>query len=140
MCRLIGDEVNLASRLEAMCKQYGVGVLISGSLHALVRHRFLARPIDRVVAVGKRLAVDIFELISELDCSTPEDRRRCSDFEAVVGAYRTRDFARALALAEAFAEAFPGDVAAHKYAERCRHFAEYLPGEDWDGTFVLTSK
>jgi adenylate cyclase len=140
MCRLIGDEVNLASRLEAMCKQYGVAVLISGSLYALVCHRFLVRPIDRVVAVGKQRAVDIYELVGELDSATPEDRRRCSDFEAVVEAYRARDFARALALAEAFAGAFPGDVAARKYAERCRCFMECPPNENWDGTFVLTSK
>ena len=132
--------MNLASRLEAMCKQYGVAVLISGSLHALVRHRFLARPIDRVVAVGKRRAVDIFELVCELDHATPEDRRRCSDFEAVVEAYRARDFARALELAAAFAGAFPDDVATRKYAERCRCFMECPPSEDWDGTFVLTSK
>ena len=123
-----------------MCKQYGVAVLISGGLHALVRHRFLARPIDRVVAVGKRRAVDVFELVSERDGATPEDRRRCSDFEAVVEAYRARDFARALVLVEAFAGAFPDDVAARKYAERCRCFIECPPGEDWDGTFVLTCK
>ncbi len=132
--------MNLASRLEAMCKQYGVAVLISGNLHALVRHRFLARPIDRVVAVGKRRGVDIFELVSALHDATPEDLLRCSDFEAVVEAYRARDFAQALALVEAFAVVFPGDVAARNYAERCRCFMECPPGEDWDGTFVLTSK
>ncbi len=123
-----------------MCKQYGVAVLISGSLHALVRHRFLTRPIDRVVAVGKQRAVDIFELVCERDGATTEDHRRCSDFEAVVEAYRARDFARALALAEAYAGAFPGDVTARKYVERCRCFMECQPCEDWDGTFVLTSK
>ena len=132
--------MNLASRLEAMCKQYGIEVLISGHMHARVEGRFLARPLDRVVAAGKTRATDIYELVAERAGATERQARRCAEFAAVVAAYRARDFAGALRLAAGYEAEFGRDVAAGKYAERCARLLERPPPEDWDCAVVLTAK
>jgi hypothetical protein len=111
---LIGDEVNLASRLEAMCKHYDVEVLISGAMYDRVAHAFLARPIDRVVAVGKTRPVDVYELLAPQASATPAQRAACAAFEALVAAYRARDFAAALVMAEDYMSLHPTDAPANK--------------------------
>jgi adenylate cyclase len=57
-------QVNLAARLESMCKQYGVEILISGRMRQLAGEAFIARRVDRVVAYGRRGATDIYELVA----------------------------------------------------------------------------
>jgi adenylate cyclase len=138
--RLIGDEVNLAARLESMCKHYGVEILLSGHMYARVEAAFLARPIDRVVAVGKTRPTDIYELVAERATATERQRRQCQDFHEVVAAYRAREFAAALRLAAAYEAAYGGDVAASKYRERCEWLLASPPGADWDCVEVLLSK
>jgi adenylate cyclase len=66
------DQVNLAARLESMCKQYGVEVLISGRMRRLAGDAFLARRIDRVVAYGRRGATDIYELVATQGTARPD--------------------------------------------------------------------
>ena len=138
--RLIGDEVNLASRLEAMCKQYGVDILVSGETYRRVQADFLARPVDRVVAVGKSTATDIYELVSERSTATPQMQLRCDQFAAVVESYRARDFAVALGLAMAFEAKHGPDAVAAKYIDRCRQALREPPPPTWDFSVVLTSK
>jgi adenylate cyclase len=137
---LIGDEVNLAARLESMCKQYGVEILISGQMRARLGDRFLVRPLDRVVAVGKTVASDVFELVAAADGAGPGQRRFCEDFGAVVAAYRRREFGEARRRAAAFLEEFPGDVSACKYVRRCDELLARPPQGDWDGVEVLSEK
>lgn len=138
--RLIGDEVNLASRLEAMCKQYGVDILISGETYRRVQADFLARPVDRVVAVGKSNPTDIYELVAKRASATPHMRLRCDQFAAVVASYRSRDFAGALQLATEYEEEHGPDAVAAKYGERCREALHDPPPPSWDFVVVLTCK
>ena len=138
--RLIGDEVNLASRLEGMCKHYGVEILISGEMYSRVKADFLARPVDRVVAVGKTNATDIYELVAERAGAAPPLLLRCLDFAAVVAAYRERDFSCALGLATAFEVEHGPDPVAAVYIERCKQLLVDPPLPDWDFVVVLTSK
>lgn len=138
--RLIGDEVNLAARLESMCKHYGVEILVSGHMYAQVESDFLARPIDRVVALGKTRPTDVYELVAERPAATERQRRQCRYFERVVVAYSGREFAAALRLAAAYEAEFGGNVAAGKYRERCERLLTSPPGADWDCTEVLVSK
>jgi hypothetical protein len=63
-CTLLWLQVNLAARLESMCKQYGVEILISGRMRELAGEAFIARRVDRVVAYGRRGATDIYELVA----------------------------------------------------------------------------
>lgn len=52
-------QVNLASRLESLCKHYGASILISGRLYEAVSDSFLARPVDRIVVYGRRAATEV---------------------------------------------------------------------------------
>jgi adenylate cyclase len=65
-------QVNLAARLESMCKQYGVEILISGYMRALAGEAFLARRVDRVVAYGRSSTTDIYELVAMQGTALPE--------------------------------------------------------------------
>ena len=65
-------QVNLAARLESMCKQYGVEILVSGRMRHLAGNNFLARRIDRVVAYGRNAATDIYELVATEGTALPQ--------------------------------------------------------------------
>ena len=119
--------MNLAARLEGMCKQYGVEVLISGAMYRRVEGAFLALPLDRVVAAGKSQAADIYELVAERKGAVLALKRRCAAFAEVVAAYSARDFAGALLRAAAYEAAEGPDMAAAKYVARCRVFLESPP-------------
>ena len=119
--------MNLAARLEGMCKQYGVEVLISGAMYRRVEGAFLAQPLDRVVAAGKSQAADIYELVAERKGAVLALKRRCAAFAEVVAAYSARDFAGALLRAAAYEAAEGPDMAAAKYVARCRVFLESPP-------------
>eukprot|EP01136_Pigoraptor_vietnamica_P026475 Opistho-1_new@81586 len=137
---LVGDNVNLASRLESMAKQYGVNILVSGAVVEAAGTKFLFRVVDRVVAVGKTAATDIFELVANEEDATPQQRAYCADFDAVVVAFRDRRFEEARTLATAYEQRYPGDATALLYIERCDIFVASPPPEGWNGAWVLTSK
>jgi adenylate cyclase len=125
----LGDGVNLAARLEGLCKQYGVVVLASETIVKAAGGGFHVRRIDRVAVKGKREAVDVYELME-----APSDAAHT--YEEAFGAYLARDFerARGLLLAQ------PDDPPSRVLAARCDAFAADPPPPDWDGTHHATSK
>ena len=125
----LGDGVNLAARLEGLCKQYGVVVLASDAIVKAAGPGFHVRRIDRVAVKGKRVAVDVYELMEE-----PSPAART--YEEALDAYLARDFVRALDLLRAH----PDDPPSRVLAARCTVFARDPPPPDWDGTHVATSK
>jgi adenylate cyclase len=129
----MGDAVNLASRLEGLCKSYGLGILIS---EATQKEAGIAvREIDLARVVGRAEAVRIFEPLS------PEaDLEMVRLFEQGVADYRSRAFAEAI---ERFGEVLqraPGDEPARIFLGRCRLFLREPPPADWDGVFDLHVK
>jgi hypothetical protein len=142
-CGVIGDAVNLASRIESLSKVYGSALLISDHTRDRLSDpgRFCLRQVDRVMVKGKTQPVTLFEV---LDAETPEvaDPRRAvlEDYGAAVEAFYARRFAAA---AEGFSRclaAAPGDLAAQGYLQRARqHQASGVP-PDWTGTLALDRK
>jgi adenylate cyclase len=131
----LGDGVNLAARLESLNKQYGTTILVSDAVRAAAGDAFAFRAIDVVAVKGKRRGVRIHELLGPAGLSGPgvAAARR---YEDAFGAYLHRDFPGALGILEVQPEDGPSAV----LAERCRHFIESPPPEDWDGVFIATSK
>lgn len=129
----MGDAVNLASRLEGLCKTYGLGVLIS---EATQKEAGIAvREIDVVRVVGRAEPVRIFEPLS------PEaDLEMVRLFEEGVVAYRRRAFAEAIERFEEVLQRAPGDEPARIFLGRCRLFLREPPPPDWDGVFDLHVK
>jgi adenylate cyclase len=131
----LGDGVNLASRLEGLCKQYGVAVLASETIAEAVRDEFEFRLVDRVAVQGKAIAVRIYELLGVRgEC---DDRRLViSAYERALAAYFLRDFAGALRLLERI----DGDGPSRVLVERCRSMLAQPPPPDWDGVYVASTK
>jgi adenylate cyclase len=131
----LGDGVNLASRLEGLCKQYGVFVLASETVVEQVRDAFAFRLIDRVAVKGKHASVRVYELLGALgDDSAVEESARV--YEQGLEAYFARDFGAALALFASRASDPPSRV----LAERCRKLLASPPSKDWDGVYIAMTK
>jgi class 3 adenylate cyclase len=137
---VLGDAVNLASRLEGANKEYDTLIMLSESTEALVRGRFVVRELDCIRVVGKSKAVRIYELIAPADAPMPLPAGFVEAYEAALAAYKLRRWDEAV---EGFGKALalkPGDRPSSLYAERAAAFRASPPPADWDGVFVLTSK
>lgn len=143
----LGDGVNLAARLEGLCKQYGVVTLVS---EAIVREAsaspsgegLVFRKLDRVAVKGKSESVTVYELLgeaSETSDASEGKLRVARAYEAALERYFARDFQGALAGLEASQESGE-DPPSRVLAGRCRAMIERPPGEDWNGVYVAKSK
>jgi adenylate cyclase len=135
---VIGDPVNVASRLEALAKLYGARILIGEETAQLVAEAMTTRKLDWVAVKGKEKAVAIYELLE--DDMGESTRRAHQDYAKGLVAYQGRDFEVALEAFEACSTALGGDAAAELMAERCRAFAQDMPPEDWKGATIMTQK
>jgi len=138
---VIGDGVNLASRLESACKQYGARILISENTYRKLRGTYRVREVDLVVVKGKTEPVGVFEV---LDYYTEESFPNVADFighyRNGILAYRRRNWDKAV---DAFNQALRlrgTDKLCQLYVERSQDYKANPPGDDWDGVWVLKSK
>jgi len=136
---IIGDGVNLASRLEGANKQYGTEMLISASTWERVRDELVARELDLIQVKGRQQPTRIFELMGERSASD-ELLERVAKFDEAVTMYRDQQFAEALAVFTSLDESDATDQPARIYVQRCRSLIETPPAPDWDGVYVMTSK
>lgn len=124
---VIGDAVNLASRLQSLTKTYGVPLLISEhvlySIEELASHDI--RFVDRVRVKGKEQPQSVYEVF---DADAPklrvQKRRHKSVFEEALANYHCRDIAKARSLLRRYLAACPDDTVARVYAERCARFTK----------------
>ncbi len=135
----LGDGVNLAARLEPLCKQYGVVVLVSESIVAEAKDDFVFRRVDRVAVKGKSTGIDVYELLGAKGDVIPKERLdRARRHEDAFDAYLVRDFERAAALLEEQVAVDPPSAILHA---RCRELAASPPPpDDWTGVHVASSK
>jgi len=133
---VIGDAVNLGSRIEGLNKVYGTEVLVSGDTAAEVEGGFVLRELDRARVKGKTEAVSLHELLAARPDADAE--ALAARFAAALALYRSRDFAAAETAFAALAAA--GDGPAELYVERCRHHRASPPPDDWDAVETFTSK
>lgn len=136
---VMGDAVNLASRLEGITKQYGVRIIISEFTYQEVKDSFVCREVDMVRVKGKLHPVKIYELIAEQKVpSATEEVLKW--FQEGYAHYHAKNWELAL---ESFAKALnidPADSVSKLYIERCEDYRMTPPPEDWDGVFVMKTK
>lgn len=135
---VIGDNVNLGSRIEGLNKLYGTTVIVSEYTAREAGGAFLLRELDLVQVKGKQVPVAIYELLSA-EPAMPADRQRAALFAQGVAAYRGRDFGAAEAIFGDLADRL-GDRPAAALRERCRDFLRAPPPAEWRGVEVLTAK
>ncbi|MBK8062991.1 MAG: GAF domain-containing protein [Betaproteobacteria bacterium] len=138
---IIGDGVNLASRLESACKQYGAHILISEFTFHKLKGTYRTREIDLAVVKGKTRPVAIYEVLDYHDeTSFPQIVDALGLYKDALAKYRARRWDDAARLFEEVLALNPKDKPSKLYVERSRYMKEHPPGEDWTGEWVLESK
>jgi adenylate cyclase len=138
---VIGDAVNLASRLEALTRTYGVDILIGASASELIRDEFHLRSVALVQVKGKTKPVEIFTLIgARSDAGDQEFLQRLETYEAGFRKFRERDFTQAKTLFAQFLEFYPEDGLAKMYLERAHEYEQAPPDLAWNAVEVFKKK
>ncbi|MBI5201766.1 MAG: HAMP domain-containing protein [Elusimicrobia bacterium] len=132
---VIGDAVNLASRLEGLTKHYGCPVLVSADTKDKAGPGFLHRPIDLVRVKGRHAPVEVFELMGEAG----EPPVWLGTWEKAVAAYRAGELPDARQLFGELAAAKRGDLAVAEYLSRLSELPERAPSR-WDPSYTALEK
>lgn len=138
---VIGDAVNLASRLEALTRTYGVDILVGASASELIRDEFHLRSVALVQVKGKTKPVEIFTLIgARSDAGDQVFLERLETYEAGFRKFRERDFTQAKILFAQFLEFYPEDGLAKMYLERALEYEQAPPDLAWNAVEVFKKK
>src|SRR5437588_2131554 len=138
---VIGDAVNVASRLEALTRQYHVDILIGASAAELVRDEFYLRPVALAQPKGTTRPVELFTVIAaRKDDVDPEFLKWLAVYEDALVKFRKRDFKEAKILFSRFLEFYPDDTLAKMYLERALEYEQTPPDEAWDAVEVFKKK
>ncbi|MBI2266650.1 MAG: adenylate/guanylate cyclase domain-containing protein [Armatimonadetes bacterium] len=137
---VVGDEVNLASRLEAVNKRYGTRILISENTFREAGDTIAARELDRIRVAGKVKPVVIYELLAGKEDLASDYTLLLPLFERGLKLYRERSFVGASEMFDSALRISPQDGPSREYLARCRHLQESPPSDGWDGTLDLLTK
>lgn len=137
---VLGDDVNLASRLEGANKEYGTNIMISDSTLNFVKDKFLVRELDVIRVKGKTEPTKVYELISLIGDKTAQNAVEDLDFYFQgLELYRHKSFESALDYFKRTYEQF-NDFPSKVYMQRCKFYIDNPPNSDWDGVFELKTK
>ena len=138
---VIGDGVNLASRLESACKEYSARILISESTFGRLKGTYRVREVDKVVVKGKTEPVAVFEILDYHTEDTFPNIRECLEaFRDGLDSYRRQDWDKADSAFDKALRCNPNDNLTKTYLKRVAMMRQNPPGTDWNGTWVMTSK
>ncbi|WP_293905205.1 adenylate/guanylate cyclase domain-containing protein [Phenylobacterium sp.] len=136
---VIGDTVNLASRLEGATKQYGAGVVLSEMTVRDLKRPATLRELDLIRAKGKDRPVAVYESLG-YRAGEPGLPALLELHAAGIKAYRARDWSAAANAFKGALELYPNDGPATVYSQRLKLLARTPPADDWDGVWNLTEK
>lgn len=136
---VMGDHVNLASRLEGQNKAYHTARIVSEFTYAKAQEHFLFRPLDRIRVAGKLKPVYIYELLA-----FPEERAAYEDlmnrWEEAQEAYYRQDWEEAIEKFEELLSRYPDDGPSHTFLKRSHEYRVKAPEAGWDGVYVAKEK
>jgi class 3 adenylate cyclase/HAMP domain-containing protein len=134
---VIGDMVNIGSRLEGLTKVYDQPLVISESVAKKIQDQFPCRMIDRVIVKGKTAGIGIYTSRKELN---PEDQHAWQLHEEATRLFYERSFEDAARLFQKVQELLPGDRSSAMYLERSKTNIASPPPPDWTGAMSMTAK
>ncbi len=136
---IMGDSVNLASRLEGLNRQFGTNVIISEGTFLQVKDLVVARELDLIKVKGKMQPVKVYELLA-LAGDAHLHRDLVSRFEKGLQAYRSCRWEAAIEAFQGLVRDYPLDSPSHVFIGRCHDLLAQPPEGSWDGVFVMKSK
>lgn len=135
---VIGDTVNLSSRLEGLTKHYKKRIVISETIHRKVRDEFLTRELDKVKVKGKEEATSIYSV--DMDGSALVIPEVVSDYQKGLQMYKIKNFRMAMDYFQRVKTVIPDDFICQLYIERCSDYLKNPPPDDWTGAVALDFK
>jgi adenylate cyclase len=138
---VMGDNVNLASRLESINKVYGTDIIISENVFNKIDDKVIARELDLILVKGKTIPVRIYELIDLKEgfllslVEQKEILKLIEYFEIGLNLYREKMFSRAIEEFEKVLLINPDDIPTRIFIDRCFEFLNSPPPDDWNGVF-----
>ncbi len=135
----MGDNVNLASRMEGLNKLYGTNIIITEKTYKIVKDTFEIRKLDAVKVKGKQKPILIYELLSKKDNLSKKQQDFIKLFEEGLELYFKKKWNPAI---KSFNEALKlsDDSASHVFIKRCQNFIKNPPPKDWDGVWEMKTK
>jgi adenylate cyclase len=140
---VMGDTVNLASRLEGQTKPYGLSVIVGSRTAAAVAEHFALLQVDSIRVKGKTEPEVIFTVAGRADTKTDEFQALSHQWSQVLDCYRKQDWTGALSLIEVCrprCHAFGLAGMLDAYIERIHELQQNPPAADWDGVFTMETK
>ncbi len=136
---VIGDAVNVASRLEGANKEYGTEIIVGEETRRLAANNIHVRELDRLMVYGRTGGIAIYELldVAERGAVPPG---WVMLYNSGLAAYRTRNFTGAIGLFQQVLDARASDQPARIMLERCSQYLKSPPGENWEATNAMKAK
>lgn len=132
----MGDNVNLASRLEGINKQYGTYIILSESTYAAVKEEMVCRELDLIRVKGRQEPVRIYELVERNNAIKKQPENKLSAFAEGLKLYRQQKFEEAKKIFESLSDDVPSQV----FVKRCDEFLKNPPAQNWDGVWNFEVK
>ena len=137
---VLGDTVNLASRLEGLNKLYGTKILMDENTRNGCSDIFEWRHIDRIVVMGRTKATDIFEVLGETGKVREEEILATRMYETAWQSYSAGNFEQALKILGKLENEFGENRAVYRLKEKCVEYGKNPPSEGWHGATVMNHK
>ena len=137
---VIGDAVNLASRLEGLNKYYGTEVLIADSTYREAQAGIVARPLDWVSVKGRSEAVLVYELLGLKGEVTGDMEELTGRYAEALAEYRRQNWEEAVRLFEGVWQRWPEDGPTREMLLRSQTYRQQPPGPAWDGVHRMLGK
>ncbi|MCI0706433.1 MAG: CHASE2 domain-containing protein [Ignavibacteriae bacterium] len=138
---IIGDSVNLASRLEGANKQYESKIMISEFTHKHVQGKVVVRELDLIQVKGKTEPIKVFELLGATDMQRTSEQKEADEmYSEGLTLYRQRKWDEAIAYMNQAYQLDPTCYVSQVYAQRATLYQLHPPPDDWNGVFVMTTK
>ncbi len=138
---VMGDHVNLGSRLEGANKFYGTNVMISEFTYEYIKDDFITRMLDIIQVKGKKEPIKVYDLIASRDETLENEFIQLLDtFERGLEYYRNQKWDEAIECFTTCLKLREGDRPSQEFRQRCKNYKSNPPGDNWDGVTVLTEK
>ncbi|MBF0528129.1 MAG: adenylate/guanylate cyclase domain-containing protein [Deltaproteobacteria bacterium] len=137
---VMGDAVNLGSRLEGTNKEYGTNIIIGEMTFEQIKEEFYCRELDMVAVKGKAQPIHIYELLGEPNMVPPAKLNVARAFARGLAAYRAQRWDEAHQIFSAIQHHYPDDKPTPIYLKRIAELKKNPPLPEWDGVFVMKTK